>query len=803
MNMETHICRNLRPYDFNDVLFQVGRSHYDATVYSDVHTGYNRLFNAMDCLMLPGNSFVKKNGILYKFISSNNTIHVAWNDSCYVLDRYPVPPMGIVASGDDIFVLLSEGYAPRKYTFTPLRKRYEWVKADDISDFPVPYSLKRVDTDLYSSAIPAISLKGDYTSRSGKLTVTDASTLGKAMGEAYCALSDKAMTARAYIQPVIARYRVRGKLGDILYTSAPVLITPDEPLQASEVVFTLSGDSFNRTSETVLTAKGFKLELSPLAPMEDVNGWNKTISSVEIFVSPQFHSYIPGVAPAHSFGMFTSASGALTVNLPGVDPSPLVAQKGSRLETRVASALSRIDEVLHPYESERPDTLTEISNLRKLLSDSLHEVGADSRILADFIPPHGFSAECAASGGDVIMWGNLQARRFDGYSVAEIAAKIDITSGAVPAASIVRFSDGSSVVNSSILSHPPLSFSPLIVYPHRDACEVEIRVGARSVKLPLSPAPGGEWSYYLSPSCLPVAFDTDTEGFVVPAASPPTIRHPDLIAVSRADDPMRLCAVARCGGKVNALTPTALPVSSWDFARANFYAFTEGGINAVTVNSRRDSLSAARIDSRCVESAEAVALTPEGVMAMASGDLVRINSNRVRTLIPSLGADRVGWSSPFGELWCVTDGDPVIQVVNADGKQLFTRDDISVAHIHTSPYGLFGKSADGELVELSWESPAESTVRYKVRLPVKPSKRRLLRLVLPVFADNASGKVVVSADFGDASSHPLATLDIQGSLAHPLVATIPTPARPFYAIDVTLTGTDISLSAPSLTPFTP
>lgn len=764
--------------------------------FTDTLTGVTCTAAGFD--LLPGDSIVSKDDVVYMFLARDERFMVFWENKCCQLDTLAAPPVGVVMSGDNLFVLLEHGFPPCKYTFT----EGNWRKTVDVSGFPAPYYISRSDAGLYSAVMPALTLKGTYGSRSSHLTSTDAATIGNAMGAAYCSVAETARVERRFVQPVIARYRVRGKSGNVLYTSAPVIISADDAVQCRELTLTLAGADGNRVEEAVMTAMGFTPVLQPVESAWTTDGWSALAVSVELLVSPQFHLYQPGVAPIHSFGQFTASGGVLRVYLPGVEDALLLGREGSQFAARVALTLAHLDEALMPFEAERSDTLTEISLFRKLLSSHPSEMDVESRMLADLTPPHSFSARCAASGGDVLVWGNLAACRFQGYSAGELAVRFDPLSGAVPSACIVRFSDGSSVVSSATMLHVPTGFSALISYPHPDATSLEIRVGSRSEVFPLRRAPGSRWSYYLSPSLRPVEVHIENPAFVLPVASTPRSCYSDVIAVSKSDAPLALTAARRCGGEVRVISSTALPVSSWDFARANFYAFTDAGICAVTVNSRRDSLTSARIDRRVVTDSYAVAVTPDGVMAVASGDLVKLNSNRVLTLYPSLGDAKIGWSQPFGELWCVRDAHEDILVVNSKGVSQFTRGGIPVSSLVTSPCGLFAVTTAGDFMKLSEESDGECRVGYKVRCYPKSGSRRLLRLVLPLFANSAEGKVMVHADCGsESSSRLLAEFEVSGQLLRPIVACLPSPARQAYTVTVSLQGSGITIADNPLHPY--
>lgn len=826
MNYDT----NLRHHDQTSRLYQAGipSSYYQYLYNSDTKD--------LRCLSgfipVPGDCTLRRDRVRYFLSVIGNELISICGEWYHVITTLPAVPSGIIAIEGGAMILFSGGIEPMYITYN--EDIHRWVVSEQPHHFPAPFAIERSDMATLSSALPAVSLKGEYDSRSTRLSAADAMTLGKAFGEAHCALADTAMARRLYIHPVMARYRIRDKQGAVIYQSAPVLITPSTPLQATEAVITLTGDKFNRTAETDLVAHAFNLKLTTLYDMANLDGWNGVIGSVDILVSLPLNLYQPSVAPIHRFGNFTATSGSIVVRLPGVTDSPQPAAEGSRFHAMVTGLLDRIDSALSPDNADRHDAATELAALCKMLDIKLPEPDQYSRLMTSLSAPHSFSASHASRSGNTIVWGDISAIPFNGYSPAEVGVTTRDLSAPLPVASSISFADGvSTVVNSSTLtSAAPQSISPLVVYPAPDAREVTMIVGTGKVCLPLCPSPGGRWSYYLSPSATPVALADTLPSFVLPAANPPVRRFPDLVACSGATPPFRLSALTRCSGDVTCVTPTALPVSSWDFARANFYAFTSAGSCAVTVNSKRDSITAARLDSRGVDHRHAVAVTPEGVMAIACGDLLRMNSNRVTTLLTGVTADRVGWSqpcgdgfdipsAPCGELWCVDgSGDTPsgkILIVSPDGKRCYFRDGLCVSELIQGEQGvLLAPAPGGGMLNLSREVSAPSTVSHDFRFPASSlravASQRFCRLTIPVYGFGLVGDIDVRIDDGLGVEHSrsLVRLAVNGDLNSPLTVMIPLPMRslrrksasvfPALTVLYRLSGSSIVIDPPTLNP---
>ena len=123
-------------------------------------------------------------------------------------------------------------------------------------------TLTRQDMTAVSADIPAVTLKGSYDTSSRTLCDADRATLDKGMRDAYLRLCDLARLQRRYIQPVVARYRLIGDGGDVIYTSAPVLISPESGLQATHASILLTGEGFRQMSGARLTATGYTVGIT-------------------------------------------------------------------------------------------------------------------------------------------------------------------------------------------------------------------------------------------------------------------------------------------------------------------------------------------------------------------------------------------------------------------------------------------------------------------------------------------------------------------------------------------------------------
>lgn len=710
-------------------------------------------------------------------------------------------PTGVAQFNGGVLILRGDGEPLRLE-----RRDGQWVPTDFRVSLP-SLSLTASHRSTLSSVIAPMHLKGSYNSRSVRLEETDAATLGSAYSRTYLNLADRAAASHLYIRPVMARYRLRGMSGDILYTSMPVLVGPSDGNPAlDKVTFGLSGSGFSDTAEVILTAEAFAVTATVMSALPPE--WFSLVKSVEIQVSPQLHLLESSHVPSGSFGAFGPSAGSVTVNLPGTDGSAEPAAPGSRMDSMVGAILSRHESAFEtvasgyvstsgdcvglsrPFRAPFTDTSAEISRLHKLLATPLQPVDDTSMMLHTLSAPHGFMAGCHASGGDVHAWGRLTAMMFDGYGASEMASDCPIAAGTTPTACKVTFADGSSVVTTGVMEgRCPTRLSALAAYPSGDARELTVIIGTMMKRMELRPSADGRWSYHLNPSGLPMELDETLPYFVVPAAQPPVRVYPDAVGISRADSPLQLTAVARsCSGRMEGLTVSARRGASWDFSRTGFTGMASQGIDAIAVNSGRTAVTVSRLDSRGVTGAEYITVTPEGVMAACTGgDVVNVSGNKITTLLrnnESVAA--LGWSQQRGELWITGSGKSTISLT---GKNIwFTRDDIVPTSMLTTPSGLYGTDAAGRIYHLSEETPGETRIHHRSRIPLAPGHPSLRRLNVELSSPGAQGTVELLCDNGAGSAHgvSVARYVIDGELNHPLCGRVAMPHSHYATLDIDL-----------------
>lgn len=719
-----------------------------------------------------------------------------------------VPPSGkptaILPASSGLIVMMGAGHAPMRLVCTD--GVWSWRSE---AELPTPFAIVRVDADTISAQIPAGKLRGAYDSRSRTLIPADAASLRKEFVGAYRTVGDLAASRRLYFQPVMARCRLRGHDGSVLCVTPPVIIAPAAGLQLTGADFTLSGDGFADYGAVTLTARTFTLALRQCAPLDEE--WQRRVKCVELLVSPQLHPLDESLEADFSFGRFTATSGQLSIVIPGINPAIGAAAPGSAFRSRVGALLANIDRALIPvatarYDSatdswtgaERPyypsgaDTASGLSALRTFLSLPVPDAGSSSSDIAALSPPHCLNATLGASGGDCLLLGGLSATRFAGWLPGEMALTASDSSAALPMACRITFADGSTSVRSGVcLDFTPSTLSPLLVYPAGDAVAMDLYWGRRSLRLPLTPDPSGRFSYWLSDSAAPVSADENMPSFILPASDPAPRRFSGMLAVSSVSAPFAPLAVTRVAGE-EAVAVAAAPSQSgsWDAGSARFYLFGPEGTQSLTVNAARSRLTARTLDSRPVEHPEAVCpMGSRGMAVLAGGDLLSISGQRVATLRPFVGAERLGWNPVNEELYCfhsaafpcpenftLYEGDtatplfPDAMVVRPATGDVSSRSCPRPESLAAAPTGLWGIDEEGNIHDYCAEdADARTEVIFRSSVGLTAPVRAIRHVEIPLTGTGIEpGHIELRGDngAGAAASDALSSWELSGTVTH-------------------------------------
>lgn len=628
-------------------------------------------------------------------------------------------PVCILPVDGGIIVMFAASRACR-YACTPGASAgmpVTWTRTDLFPDLP-PLMFVRNDVGRIGVTIPDFTLKSTYTSTTQSLTDEDGEEVDRIMGDAYHRLSDKALARGWYIQPVLARYRLIGNNGEVLYTSAPVIVAPDKGFQATKTTLTLTGQGLRNVGEASLSAAAFVPTLIPVSQPDAA--WHRLVRDIETEYSPQFHPYLSSL-PGSTSRLSYSANGLqMLATLPGINPAVSDDEADPRMAKLVMAA---IDHQELAFKNPLPQsTAVELSMLESIRKFKREDESADNDFETAVSAPNTFTAASVSRSGDTIAWGGIRAIPFSGYALHEMGIlHTQATLDKAPTAVEVTMRDGSTVVRDFVSKLVRVTaLSPLIVYPSPDAVSITLLSAKDGVTLPLTPSPCRKFAYYLNPTFRPITFNEDRGGFALPSASPALREYPSGILITKANEPLRPIAlsvgdgsdvhtVRAVGRRSNALTaPSSL-----------FYAFSAAGISSVSLSSTHKRLNINMLDRRGVLSPKAVASIPDGVAALADGALLTVTgtSSRLTTLLDGSDARMLGWCGRHNEMWCIpAESDKPVTVVSPDGKVRYTREGVEVADVSTggSHTALF--TSGGDILDSAHEEDGLTTVRHAATL---------------------------------------------------------------------------------------
>lgn len=657
------------------------------------------------------------------------------------------------------------------------------------SDFP-PLTLIPSIWGKTSATIASRTLSRVYNTAT-PLTGSDAAAVTGDLASAYLRMCADAAAVGGMLQPVVARYKLRDSRGNLLFTSAPVLLGHPNGAQLADYVGIKSDDR--------MTLKSYSLEAdlwSLSVKVHSSAGYARfgSVAQAEVWMTPMFHPYHPDMQGAALLARGSSVTeDFLRVTLPGVGCG-LGSGRLGNVERLLIKALAHIDEIEEcvavipsPFDygartvavslSADPDAASVSRRLSKALSKSVVSVSPLNVLLS---APHGFSARCCATDASVAAWGNLTVRRYAGYPLQSLAVKL--ADEAWSAVAVVRFADGSGVSRTeSGSTGAPMAFSPLLCYPSADAVELKIVVTSggtvRTHTLQLRPDASCRVSAFAGGGATPLSL-VESAGVTLPALTAPHDRFAGAIAFAPADNPLAVDAVAEVEGAVNALAARCANDQSWEFGRGRFLAGSDSGVYSVAVAAGRKSLSVRRIAEGRVRRRDAMVTAAAGdVFVLCGSDagsgpaLLRIlPSGRHELFEVPRDYRSLAWNGIAGELWaCRADGSADVFCV-AHGWRRYSRSDVDVVEFYNlggEAYAVGGKG----LLRLAAEEPLPLQ-HIKLSFLVNPDKLNAVRpgrLHAMLCCSSLFGELRLDGrNLAGTSPWPLLTVAFDGSCLSPL-----------------------------------
>lgn len=714
--------------------------------------------------------------------------------------RLPSAPLCALDCGDDgILVMTADG--PVSIGAPGSRSA---VRSTGF-DFP-PLTLIPSAWGKVTATVAARALSQVYNAAT-TLVARDAAAVTGDLAAAYLRMCADAAAVGGMLQPVIARYKLRDSRGNLLFTSAPILLGHSSGAQLADYVGLKSDDRMT------IRTYGIEADLWSLSlRIPDVSAYADAarVARAEIWFTPMFHPYHPDMQGTVVLARTSSAEDDfLRVTLPGMNCGLGEGRPGN-VERLLMKALAHIDEIEErvavipaPFNRGAHTVAVSLSPDPDAASVSRRLGKALAKAVTSFLParallsaPHTFSAACCAADASVAVWGNLTVRRYAGYPLQTLA--VSCSDEPWSATTVVRFSDGSGVSRSeSGSTGAPVAFSPLLSYPSPDAVEMKIIVtsggSTRTHTVSLIPDTTCRVSAFAGAGAKHLSL-VASAGVTVPALPAPSDRFTDFLAFAPADSPLAVDAVVGTGGAVNALMTRVSPDQSWEFGRARFLVGTDKGVFSVAVSPGRTSLSVRRLAEGKVSRPDAMVTGPSGDAFVLCGSdsgsgpaLFRISSSGRAVLfeVPR-NYSCLAWNGTLGELWAVRNDGRADVFCVAHGWRRYSRDDVSlssVCHLAGEPFGVGPRG----LMRLGCED-AVSRQRITLAFLVNPANLtpvRPGRLHAMLSCSSLSGLLSLEGrNLAGDMPWPLLAATLDGACFSPL--TVLPLARPLRRMEVRL-----------------
>ncbi|MDE7025087.1 MAG: hypothetical protein K2O88_04310 [Paramuribaculum sp.] len=694
------------------------------------------------------------------------------------------------------------------------------------SAFPV--TITAAPKGTLTQPMPPVKMELTTSGQTTAPTNESLTRLRNTMLTTYNALSTEALSGGVWIQPIGIRYRVLDSMGNELWRSPISIIGIDGWQCTNPLTGSLSGSDTSYTSSNLhIAAKSFAINVHIKALPEN-HPWHQHAASVVIEATPQLHPLITDRLPRTNISGITSNNPQFSAWLPGIQPESIANTKNHTTKLKWLTinpdpAMTRIGRIdltsdthtlqLTPIGS--PTVTEEVSTIESASKHALSEmsVPTDHPLSQLITSGHQFSAECVVQNGDTTIWGNISLI----YNNSQQPPTASDTTESPWQAALRVYIDGSSYV----IRYPgeglcPTALSPLILIEHPRATTATFYVQqTQSGKIyeatvNLSPIPNGALAAHISDNLRPIQL-TQSQLSSLPAATAyagTEERMPGAVVVTNSTEPLKvLCGSVCSQGEIKALAGAVKSQSSWDFSRCHIYAFATDGIYTVAANTSTCKVSASRIDSRGISDNNAVAPTPQGVVALIENTPVICTASSVKPITPQLKPityplNQVAWHSYDNELY-FADNQGNITVLSQNGwHQILLPERVEQLRPYMGKIWFTGTensyvTTNAQNCHIEWKC-----------LMSQPSPARVYLMNIPMFASHFNGIVELRAHNGAGSEHsqPITSILIDGELNSPLTIRILAPWRRELSLsikgdassDFYLTSPNITISSPLL-----
>lgn len=691
-----------------------------------------------------------------------------------------------MASGPDVLVMTDGG--PIKVWRDPSTDEWRRSAAGDWPEL----RLFADDAGIASATVDALTL-AQTVGRSGVLGSKDLGTLTKRVTEAYTRMVTESASAGRFMQPVLARYKLRDAGGRLLVEGPPVIVGPESGFQCMGGVtvpwYADSEGKVTSTGEGTLKGESFRL---------GVELCGKSLSEgmyAEIYVSPMLHPVELTGASEYRFTGLGMTQGSLLLTVPGTTDA--LSGRAAAITARYASVPAMMDIVERKVATLREGDFggtavvtvgnagfSSLKSELRALATQQGDAGSENRaMVARLAAPNRFSAQSVCCSGDSVVWGGLTRIPFGGYSPLTLGAGSRVELRGFSQRITLTDSSGRIMRRATTLNActGSLHLSPLVTFPDASATRLEIRARTASgdiyeADIELVASLNGAFAYYLDPKMKSIELQKADSGSFEPFEGDECReRLTGAVAVGARENPLMVKSAGICSeSSVVQVLPSWGANANWDYGLGRFYLITPDGILGMAVD-KSWRIKASLIEPRGSYLTRGAVLTPYGVMALAGEDLIRLSGTRASTVAYGVRGLCVGYCSGRSELWI--KGSDGVTIHDLSTGSFYTRAGLPVDAMVDSGDTLLIKSSNALLSAIREDKNGSVEIGW-TREAGEPWAR-LMTYVTDMDASEADVEVSVSG--GGENWH---THRVKGVISAPIGAKVLCGARMNHYLDI-------------------
>lgn len=491
-----------------------------------------------------------------------------------------------------------------------------------------------VDVMRLSAEAEERELSGSYDTRSTTLNDADTDRLGADLMRSYCDLVDKAVRGGMELQPVLARYRVEGAGGEVLYRSPVTLVGAPTGVQCMEELSCNLSADYRRRGALRVSAEVYKLRLRQVGSASaDARRAARLVVETSLPVHP-----VDSKAVAANVLRQSGTNGVeLRCFLPGASVTMVAARANMAAQMRAmvlkGDAVFREAAVVYnPFGDGTVDVEVRVPRAgisgvdgeqKRVAAQMAQVVKPVDGVVARSMAPNRFTVASGCRVGDMVVWGGVTLRGYCGYRVEEFTKATTATGDGLGWRSVVvtELASGVKRVATSWGSgEAPLRLSPVLSSPRADAVKLTVVVERSGVvykgTFPLTANESMTAAYYVDADCADIELEAVDEAFEYVDDEAEAEEHASTLLVARRANPAEGIAAATAGrGRVVATIEPGVGATAigWDRVHKELWLADEAG-NAVVM----EQLGGAR---RSVAGLSVGAMSDSGRGLLISSDL--------------------------------------------------------------------------------------------------------------------------------------------------------------------------------------